>query len=183
MSSVLPSVVPSAPLVRRRALALVAGAIVSAAAAGTVSAQAQPAKPAAAPAHGGHGGHGGHGAQGEGHGAGESHHALPWKRLDGYHTVMAASWHPAKDRNDLAPFRARATDLLAAAKALAAEPVPAACGGPARAPQVQALLAATAEAAKLAATPGVADEPLKAALRTAHDRFHAVEEGCEAKKD
>ena len=155
---------------------LLAAAVVSVAAAGTLAAQAQPAKPAAA-----HGA--GHGEKhGEKHEEGAAHHAIPWKKLDAYHTVMAASWHPAKDRNDLAPFRARATELVAAARALTTEPVPAACGGPARAPQVAALLAASEEAAKLAATPSVADEPLKAALRRAHDRFHAVEEGCEAPK-
>jgi hypothetical protein len=43
-------------------------------------------------------------------------------------------------------------------------------------------VAASEEAGKLAATSGVADDRVKAALRVAHDRFHAVEEGCEAKK-
>lgn len=105
-------------------------------------------------------------------------HAIPWRALDAYHTVMAASWHPAKERDDLAPFRAKATDLVAAAKALTAEPVPATCGGPARASGIAALLEASEAAARAAATPGLADAQVKAALKLAHDRFHAVEEAC-----
>ncbi|MCU0619782.1 MAG: hypothetical protein MUF40_07840 [Gemmatimonadaceae bacterium] len=101
---------------------VIAAAVVSVAAAGTLAAQAQPARPAAA-----------HGEKhGEKHEEGEAHHAIPWKKLDAFHTVMAASWHPAKDRNDLAPFRARASELVAAAKALTSEPIPASCGGAAR---------------------------------------------------
>jgi len=146
--------------------------LLSAAAASAAVAQAQPAKPAAerpAPAAGA---------------AHETHedagHAIPWKALDTYHTVMAASWHPAKDRNDLAPFRARAAELVTAAKALTAEPVPAACGGPARAANVEAVVRASEEAARMAGARDVTDEQLKAALRRAHDRFHTVEEGCAA---
>ena len=133
---------------------------VSIAASGTLSAQTTPAKPAA-----------------------ESHddgHAIPWRALDTYHTVMAASWHPAKDRNDLAPFRARAAELVTAARALTAEPVPAVCGGPARASDVQAVLRASEEAARVAGTAGVPDQQVKAALKAAHDRFHTVEEACSA---
>lgn len=171
---------PVAPVVRLL-VAPAVGAVALALAAGTLRAQ-------------GHAGHHAPAAAGQPadkqekkgeahgkHGAGEGHHALPWKALDAYHTVMAASWHPAKDRDDLAPFRAKATELAAAARALTTEPVPAACGGPSKAPQVEALVRASEEAAKLATDRTVADAPLKAALRQAHDRFHAVEEGCGAK--
>ena len=135
--------------------------VATAAVAGSLAAQAAPAKPAA--------------GQHEG-----ENHAITWKALDSYHTVMAASWHPAKDRSDLAPFRARAAELVAAARALTAEPVPAACGGQARTADVTALLRASEEAARSAGAAGTADEQVKAALKAAHDRFHTLEEACMA---
>ena len=109
-------------------------------------------------------------------------HAIPWKALDAYHTVMAASWHPAKKSDDLAPFRSRASALVAAARALAAEPVPAACGGSKHADDVQALVRVSEEAAKAAGTQGLPDATVKAALKLAHDRFHVLEEACSAGK-
>lgn len=166
----MPFARPLAPAPRRRLVAPVVAMLLSAATAGTLAAQGHAGHHAPAAAKKGDSTHA--------HGGAEGHHALPWKALDAYHTVMAASWHPAKDRNDLAPFRAKATELVTAARALTAEPVPAACGGPARTAQVEALVRASEEAAKLAARRDVADAPLKAALKTAHDRFHAVEEGC-----
>jgi hypothetical protein len=170
----MPATSRIAATLARRLLAPVAAALVLCTAAGTLAAQ----------------GHAGHHAPAAAaktgdstarHREGEAHHALPWKALDAYHTVMAASWHPAKDRNDLAPFRTKAGDFVAAAKALTMEPVPAACGGPAKAAQVEALVRTSEEAAKMAARRDVTDDALKAALRAAHDRFHAVEEGCGAK--
>ena len=158
----------------RRAVRALTAAVVtvllSAAVATAAVAQAQPATPATARP-----------AAGTAHETHEDEgHAIPWKALDTYHTVMAASWHPAKDRNDLAPFRARAAELVTAAKALTAEPVPAACGGPARAGNVAAVVRASEEAARMVGARGVTDEQLKAALRRAHDTFHTVEEGCAA---
>lgn len=161
-------------VVVRRALAPLAGVLVLAASAGTLAAQ-------------GHAGHSTPAAaakKGDStarHAEGEAHHAIPWKALDAYHTLMAASWHPARDRNDLAPFRAKATEFAAAARTLTSEPVPAACGGPAKASRVAALVQASEAAAKMAGDRGVADASLKAALREAHERFHAVEEGCGGK--
>lgn len=123
---------------------------------------------------------GGH--HGESHG--ESHGAIAWKELDQYHTLMAASWHPAKDKNDLAPARAKAGELAAAGKALAAAAKPKGCESAEYATKVTALAtASTAYAAK--AVPATSDAELKAELKALHDRFHGVEEGCqpgEAKK-
>lgn len=126
----------------------------------TAAAQQAPAKPAMAHA--------------------DEGHAIPWKALDAYHTVMAASWHPAKDKNDLAPFRAKASALVSAARAVAAEPVPAVCGGPAKTADVQALVRVSEDAARLAGVSGTSDADLKAALKLAHDRFHTLEEACMA---
>ncbi|MCC7053182.1 MAG: hypothetical protein IT355_07920 [Gemmatimonadaceae bacterium] len=155
--------------VRQHARTLTASAVLlvaSATFAGALSAQSQSPRPAtprpaaAAEAH-----------EGEEHG-------IAWKALDTYHTVMAASWHPAKDRNDLAPFRARAAELVAAARALTTEPTPATCGGTARTADLEALLRASEEAARAAGTRSVPDEQVKAALKLTHDRFHTVEEAC-----
>jgi hypothetical protein len=111
---------------------------------------------------------------------GDEGHAIPWKALDAYHTVMAASWHPAKDKNDLAPFRAKAGALVSAARAVGAEPVPAVCGGASRNADVQALVRVSEEAARLAGVAGTPDAQVKDALKAAHDRFHTLEEACMA---
>ena len=50
-----------------------------------------------------------------------------WKELDAYHMLMMATWHPAKDKNDLAPIRAKATEMVASAKLVAASKSPMAC--------------------------------------------------------
>ena len=34
-----------------------------------------------------------------------------WKELDAYHLLIMATWHPAKDKNDLAPIRAKAISI------------------------------------------------------------------------
>lgn len=111
-----------------------------------------------------------------------------WKELDAYHMLMMATWHPAKDKNDLAPIRAKATEMVASAKVVAASKAPASCSGKAEVTKAQAALPAeTEKVAKLVAAKA-SDVELKAGLKTLHDKFDVLEEGCglmemEKKKD
>jgi uncharacterized protein involved in copper resistance len=103
-----------------------------------------------------------------------------WKELDAYHALMMATWHPAKDKNDLAPIRAKATEMVASAKVVAASKAPASCGGKAEVTKAQAALPAeTEKVAKLVAAKA-SDADLKAGLKTLHDKFDVLEEGCGA---
>jgi hypothetical protein len=101
-----------------------------------------------------------------------------WKELDAYHALMMATWHPAKDSSNLAPFRAKAADMVAAAKTVAASTAPTSCGGKAEIVAAQkALPTETEKAARLAAGK-TSDADLKAALKALHDKFEVLEMGC-----
>src|SRR5512139_472255 len=56
----------------------------------------------------------------------------PWKEMNAFHHVMAATWHPASsEKADLAPLKVHARDLVKAADAWAASKapsMPASCG-------------------------------------------------------
>jgi hypothetical protein len=106
-----------------------------------------------------------HGAKGDG-----------WKELDAYHMLMMATWHPAKDKNDLAPIRVKATEMVASAKLVAASKSPMACQKP-ELLKVQAALPAETEKVAAMVTAKVADAELKAGLKGLHDRFDLLE-GC-----
>ena len=105
------------------------------------------------------------------HGAGK---ADGWKELDAYHMLMMATWHPAKDKNDLAPIRAKATEMVASAKLVAASKAPMSCQKP---DLLKAQAALPAETEKVAAmvSAKAADAELKAGLKGLHDRFDVLE--------
>ena len=99
-----------------------------------------------------------------------------WKELDAYHMLMMATWHPAKDKNDLAPIRAKATEMVASAKLVAASKSPMACQKPEFLKAQAGLPAATEKVAAMVAAKA-ADADLKAGLRGLHDSFDVLE-GC-----
>jgi hypothetical protein len=101
-----------------------------------------------------------------------------WKELDAYHALMMATWHPAKDSSNLAPFRARAAEMVAAAKTVAASKAPASCGGKAEIVAAQKALPAETEKAATLAAGKTSDADLKAALKGLHDKFEVLEMGC-----
>ncbi len=159
----------------RRALSLLSGAVLFAAVPSALTAQA-----------------GGQQQQGHQmdhagmHGAsqaerGEGHAASGWKELDMYHALMMATWHPAKDRNDLAAIRAQAPMLVETAKTLARSKAPARCDTP-RNREAAAKLPAQTQAVADLVTKRADDATLKAALKTLHDQFEVLEEGCAAEK-
>ena len=97
-----------------------------------------------------------------------------WKELDAYHLLMMATWHPAKDKNDLAPIRAKATEMVASAKLVAASKAPMSCQKP---ELLKAQVGLPVETEKVAAMVAAkaADAELKAGLKGLHDRFDVLE--------
>jgi len=99
-----------------------------------------------------------------------------WKELDAYHMLMMATWHPAKDKNDLAPIRAKANEMVASAKLVAASKSPMACQKPELLKAQAGLPVETEKVAAMVAAKA-ADADLKAGLKGLHDRFDLLE-GC-----
>ena len=110
----------------------------------------------------------------------DDHMMGPWKEMNAFHRVMGATWHPASQKGDLAPLKAKAKELLSAADAwVASKPpaMPASCGD-------GAVLAATKKiAAEAKALVGLVesnadDARLKSALKSVHDSFEVAEKAC-----
>lgn len=110
----------------------------------------------------------------------DSHMMGPWTEMNAFHQVMAAAWHPASEKNDLAPLRSRGKDLLTAAESWAGSKPPAMPASCASAPVRTAVEKVVAESRALVALldAGADDAKLKAALRTVHDAFEIAEKGC-----
>ncbi len=100
-----------------------------------------------------------------------------WKELDAYHQLVMDTWHPAKDKNDLAPTRAKSADLVKAAKALASSTAPKGCDTPKLKEAAAEVPRATQAVADLAAK-NADDAALKAALKDLHDKFEVLAMGC-----
>lgn len=108
----------------------------------------------------------------------EMDHAMsPWKELDAFHMLVMATWHPAAKSSDMAPTRAKAGELVASAKVLAASTAPKGCDAPKVKEAVKGLPAEAQGIADLVAK-NADDATLKAALKTLHDKFEVAEEGC-----
>lgn len=106
-----------------------------------------------------------------------SHTMSPWKELDAYHMLMMATWHPAKDKGDMAPTRAKIGEMVASAKTLAASTAPKGCDAPAVKAAATALPIETQGVADLVAKKAD-DATLKAAMKALHEKFDVLEEGC-----
>lgn len=111
----------------------------------------------------------------------DDHGASPWKELDAYHMLMMATWHPAKDKSDLAPTRAKIGEMVTSAKTLAASTAPKGCDAPKVKEAAAALTAHTQSVADMVAKKAD-DASLKAAMKDLHDKFEVIEEGCVAPK-
>jgi hypothetical protein len=114
-------------------------------------------------------------------GAMDDHHMMgPWKEMNAFHRVMAATWHPASQKGDVAPLKSRVKELLTAADAWAASKppaTPASCGT--EAVRTAATKVATESKALVALVDSGADDArLKAALKGVHDAFEVAEKGC-----
>ena len=114
-------------------------------------------------------------AQSMDHGS-DHHMSSGWKEMDAFHTLMAATWHPAK-ANDLKPIRAKADSLSLAAQAWSKAKVPMACDtGPLKT-AIADVVTGTAKVEQLVAK-SASDADLHAALHDVHERFEVVEKGC-----
>ena len=105
------------------------------------------------------------------------HHMSAWKEMDAFHMLMMRTWHPAKESNDLAPIRAKADSMAAAATGWAKAKVPAACDD--KATRTTIARVATDSRALAALVRGRAsDARVRSALAALHERFETVEESC-----
>ena len=112
---------------------------------------------------------------------GSDHHASSgWKELDSFHTLMAATWHPAK-ANDLKPIRAKADSLSLAAQAWSKAKVPTACDTEPLKTAIADVVTGTAKVEQLVAK-NASDADVRAALHDVHERFEVVEKGCKVAK-
>ena len=103
--------------------------------------------------------------------------ANAWKELDAYHGLMMATWHPAKDKNDMAPTRGMIGSMVTSAKAVAASKAPTACQKPELLKAQAGLVGETEKVQKLVDAKAD-DAALKAAMKGLHDAFEVLEEGC-----
>jgi hypothetical protein len=106
-----------------------------------------------------------------------NHGASEWKELDAYHMLMMATWHPAKDKNDLSATRAKIGEMVTAAKAVGTSKAPSACQKP-ELLKAQAGLTAETEKVQQLVSKKADDATLKAAMKGLHDAFEVLEEGC-----
>ena len=112
---------------------------------------------------------------------GSDHHASSgWKELDAFHTLMAATWHPAKS-NDLKPIRSKADSLSLAAQAWSRAKVPTACDTAPLKAAIDDVVSGSAKVAQLVGS-NASDAEVRAALHDVHDRFEVVEKGCKPAK-
>lgn len=112
---------------------------------------------------------------------GMDHAMSSWKELDAYHMLMMATWHPARDKGDLAPTRAKITDMVAAAKVLAASKAPMGCDA-AKVKDAAAALPKNTQGVADLVTTKADDATLKDAMKALHDKFDVLEMGCATPK-
>jgi hypothetical protein len=113
-------------------------------------------------------------------GAMSDHMMGPWKEMNAFHMVMAATWHPASQKNDLAPLRAKATDLAKSAEAWASSKAPMMPHGCNSEAVTNAIAKVAVDAKALAAlvSDSTDDAKLKESLKALHDTFEVAEKGC-----
>ena len=104
-------------------------------------------------------------------------HSSGWAELDAFHMVMMETWHPAKKTGDLAPIRARAAEMVAAAETWAKSTPPKKCAGEETATTVAKVVTDARALAALVEQNG-ADDEVKASLSGLHDTFEHVMHGC-----
>ncbi|MCC6317569.1 MAG: hypothetical protein IT361_07750 [Gemmatimonadaceae bacterium] len=100
-----------------------------------------------------------------------------WKEMDAFHTVLAATYHPASGKKDLKPLRARADSLAATARSWSASTPPRTCA----AASVRSTVADISTDALAIANQVLAnatDAELLKAIGALHTKFERVEKQC-----
>jgi hypothetical protein len=110
----------------------------------------------------------------------DDHMMGPWKEMNAFHRVMAATWHPASQKGDVAPLKAKATELLSAADAWAASKPPAMPASCADSTVIAAVKKVATETKTLLGLveSNADDTRLKSALKGVHDTFEVAEKSC-----
>ncbi|AEE48345.1 hypothetical protein [Haliscomenobacter hydrossis] len=99
-----------------------------------------------------------------------------WDELDAYHTVMAATFHPAEEGN-LKPLMERAGELAEKAKTLKASAIPEKYQKEGVKTSIK-LLAKESKAMVKYVKTKPSDADLTKSITALHDRFHQVMEEC-----
>jgi len=95
-----------------------------------------------------------------------------WKESSDFHSVMAATFHPAEDGN-FKPVRERASELVTKAEAWLNSTPPADMNRPEIKAKLKTLVA-EATAVKNLVDKKASDDDLKKQLSTLHDTFHTI---------
>lgn len=112
---------------------------------------------------------------------GDGHAMSGWKELDGYHMLMMATWHPIKDKGELAPLREMASKMVGSAETLAASTPPKACATPELKKAGETLVTETNRVAEMVVNK-VNDSLLTLAMHGLHEQFEVLEKGCKPAK-
>lgn len=100
-----------------------------------------------------------------------------WVELKAYHSVMAATFHPAEDGN-LEPVKQRSGELASVSKAWLQSKPPADFNKPAILEKLKLLQAESAALDTLVSSKKASDAEIKASLFKLHDRFHEIVGAC-----
>ena len=101
-----------------------------------------------------------------------------WKEQKDYHTVMAATFHPAEEGN-FAPLKAKSAELAKKATAWSKSVYPAGYDKAAIAPLLKKLVAESKLLDKKVKA-GASNKDLNKLITALHDRFHEITEKCNA---
>ena len=97
-----------------------------------------------------------------------------WTEMDEFHTVMAQSFHPFKDNGDLAPAKAKAGDLAAAAQKWVAATLPEKVNNEGTKAKLEHLSQGTT--AFVETVKSGDDKAIGDSLTKLHDLFHELQE-------
>lgn len=97
-----------------------------------------------------------------------------WKQMDDFHMVMAETFHPYKDSSNLAPAKAQARELFAAADKWSNSALPSNVDNDDMKTSLQQLKSET-EAFEDVVKTGT-DDAIGAQLTKVHDAFHKIQE-------
>lgn len=115
--------------------------------------------------------------QGQSQATASKHKAAPWKEMDAFHKLLAATFHPAQEKKDLKPLRAKADSLAATARSWAASTPPKACA----AADIRTTIGELSMDALAIGNQVLAqatDAELMKAITALHTRFEGVEMQC-----
>ena len=101
-----------------------------------------------------------------------------WTEMEDFHTIMAATFHPA-EKGDLQPVKTKSDELAKKAVAWKNSAAPAGYDKAAVAASLQKLVKGTKELDKMVKS-NAADKDLTAKISGLHDVFHEIMEKCGA---